>query len=241
MFKLDTDEIKQLESDLKHFASRSLPFATKHTLNTFAWGSRKRALVQMPHQFTLRNKWTERSIMVHPTRSLRISQQESAVGSTQEYMAEQEFGSTEVAKGKHGVPIPTSYAAGQGHSKHRTRVVRAASRLARIQFRKTRGKNKKQRMVLAVRNAVATGRRHVFIDFGRRKGILKVIGGSKRVKRGWPGNARLEMVHDLTHKSVTTPASPWMEHATTLPPEFIHRTYKEALEFQINRMKSARR
>lgn len=242
MIEVKTEELKQLESDLRHIAEKSFPFATRHTLNEMAFGARKRALRKLPSQFTLKNKFTERSILVEKVRAIRISQQESAVGSTEDYMISQEFGKVEVAKGRHGVPIPTSFSAGQGRSKWRTKVTRRPNRLGNIKFNRVRGsRGRKQRIVVAMQQAVQSGRRFVFLDLGKRQGIFRVSGGSKRVRRGWPGKAKINMVHDMTHKSVRIPKKPWLFSATDLPVDFVRTTYEKALKFQLLRVKSMRK
>ena len=132
--KLDIDD---LEKDLKTFKRSALPFATRETLNQTAYHGRLIGRRVVQEKFTERNKWTRNSIRFKKTTgTLDIDQQESEVGSTEAYMRTQEEGGAERKKHKHGVAIPTSYAAGQGRSKGRTRLPRGKHKLKNIKFQR---------------------------------------------------------------------------------------------------------
>jgi hypothetical protein len=236
----DFKDVKDLVDDLDRIAHRSIPFATKQALNDTAWKARFFAQRTIRTKMVERNKWTAGSIRVDPARTLRISQQESAVGSTEVYMETQEFGDTEHAKRKHGVAIPTGYSAGQMGQRPRTRVPRRANRLANIRLSKVRkgGMSRKARIVATIRQAVRTGERYVFLDLGDsgRKGIFKVVGGRKK-SRG-RSTAKLRMVQDLSQRSVRIPKTPWLNPSVLLASLQMDDFYRRALLFQLRRLKT---
>lgn len=237
MFKIDNKSIKRLEAELKTFAHKALPFATKSTLNMAAFDAQKEARSIISDKMVERNKFTRQSIRVDQAKTLNMRRQESIVGSITDYMADQEFGGTKASRGKRGVAIPTSYSAGQKGQRPRTRLPRKPNKLANIRLKKGKRtpKNRKQRMVFAVQDAVTTGNRTIFLDLGRRQGIFRVVGGRKKFKRGWPKGARLEMLHDLTSKTVRIPRNPWLAPATKRTEKKIPGFYREAITFQLKR------
>jgi hypothetical protein len=237
----DFREVKDLADDLRKLNERGLAFASRETLNQTAWKARQQAQAIIERKMTQRNRWTKGSVRVEKARSLNIRAQEAAVGSTESYMETQEFGGVDRARGKHGVPIPTSYSAGQMGAKPRTRLPRRANRLPNIKLKrsKTRRMSRKQRLAATVRQAVAGGQKYVFLDFGKHKGIVKVLGGGRRLKSG-RSSAKLRMVQDLTERSVRIPATPWLRPAVNLASLRVDDFYRKALLFQLRRLKTAR-
>lgn len=239
LMNIDDRQIDQLERDLKRFAKTAYPFATLETLNEAVKHARIEIRANLRNKMTLRNKWTAGSIQIRKARGLKVESQAAEVGSMQDYMREQEEGFTRTAKGKHGVPVPMPYAAGQGNARQRTKTVRAAHRLARIQFGTHRalGVNRKQRNVRSVQEAVKTGKRYVFMQFKQKKGIYKVIGGTKKVKRGWPKGARLRLVWSLTNRTYNVKAHVWMKSEVDRTREIVPELYRKALTNQLKRLK----
>lgn len=230
MFEIKDEAVKQLESDLKTFASRSLPFATKATLNKTAFEARKEWQSEIRNRMVNRNKFTQQSIRVEQARSLNIRSQESIVGSIAEYMDTQEFGGTSKG-GSTSKPIATSYSAGQGQGvRPRTRAPRKANTMSRIRLRKTRGvSSRKARNVAAVKVAAETGNRYAYLDLGRRKGIFKVLGSKRKL--------RVKMVWDLTRRTVRVPRTPTLGPAVRNVAPRVPEFYQEAMEFQARRHK----
>jgi len=238
MFNFDDKDIRRLERDLDVFASRALPFATRETLNTTAFTTQDFARSVVKIQMTLRNKFTLQSIRVEKARGLRISTQESRAGSTADYMADQEFGATKVKESAEGLPIATSFAAGESeNAQPRTKLPKPRNTLHNISLQKGRrkGKNRKQRNLIAVIDAVNSGKRFAFLRFNRTKGIFRVVGGRKNPKKGGPKGAKLKMVHDLTEQSVTIPPNPWLQPAVDKVIPLVPEIYKNKLEFQLKR------
>jgi len=240
MFSIKMDDIRKLESELVIFNARALPFATKATLNNAAFGAQKTARSELHGRFILRNRYTERSIQVDQARTLNIDRQKAVIGSTASYMEDQEFGGTKSAKGKQGVPIPTTFSAGENEgSRKRTRLPQAHNMLKAIQLA-SRGvgstKNKRQRLLRKVQIAVQSGSRVIYANLsgGRKRGIYRIVGGVYS-GRGWPKGARIKLLYDLSKRSVSIPKSPWLSPAFKKEILNIPAYYKKNLEFQIKR------
>ena len=176
-----------------------------------------------------RNRFTKQSIQVEQARTLNVARQSSAVGSTQSYMADQEFGATKSKKGKRGVAITTGYAAGQEGQEPRTKLARKPNKMANIRLRRKRkkGKNRLQQNIIAIHEAAASGQKYVFLDLGRREGIFKVIGGKRRPK--------IKMVQDLSNESVDVPRNPWLKPVVDTTRSVMPTFYRDALVFQLRR------
>jgi hypothetical protein len=231
MINVDTADVKELEHALKKMRMRAFPFATKATVNGMAFKTRELAQENIRKNMITRNKWTERSVMVEQARTLRISRQAASTGSTMDYMEVQEFGGTERKKGAYGVVIPTSTASGEGDSaRPRTRLVRRANQMSRIQLRNSRSKstNRAQRNLVAVKQAAASGRKFVFLDTQKHPGIYKIIGGKRK--------PRVKLIQDMSKTSVKIPANPWLKPAVDDVSKQANGIYERALIFQLKRL-----
>lgn len=240
MFSIDDKELKRYEQDLKTFAKRAFPFATKNTLNKTAFTAQKAIKADLKRVLTLRNAFTVKSIQVEQTRTLDVSRQAAIVGSTADYMEKQEFGGIKTKKGKDGVPIATAYAAGQGeNTQPRTRFPRKANTLQAIRIRKGRrsATSSNQSLLFKVQDAVTSGRRYFFHEFAstKKRGVFKVVGGSKKFKRGWPKGAKIKMIWDLTRQSVTTPPKPWLQPVIREVTQLMPLIHRDSLIFQLKK------
>lgn len=230
MFTMNDEDIKQLESDLKTFAIRAYPFATKNTVNRAAFTTRERIQAGMRKKMTLRNKFTERSIQVDQAKTLRVSQQEATTGSIASYMPDQEFGGTKTKRGSEGVPIATTSSSGEGRGvQPRRKLSKRSNKLSRIKLSKNRVKraSKKQEAFLRVKQAAASGRKFIFLDLQKHPGIYRVKGGKRKPK--------IDLVHDMSRKSVRIPRTQTFLPATRATQKLIPRFYKESLIFQLKR------
>lgn len=229
MFSINTRDIKEMEGDLKAFAHKAFPFATRNTINSAAFNAQREARSGVSDSLTLRNRFTVQSIQVEQSRTLQVSRQSATVGSIADYMEDQEFGGTKTKKGKRGVAITTGYAAGQEGKQPRSRLARRPNAIANIMLQKKRrkGKTRKQRNLIAVKAAAESSQKYVYMDLGRRQGIFKVIGGKRR--------PRVKMVHDLSRQSVRIPAKPWLNPAVISTEKIIPELYRKSLEFQVRR------
>ena len=235
MFKINAKDIDEYEDHLKAFGHRAFPFATKATLNTAAFTAQKLARKDINVKMITRNQFTERSILVDQARTLTVSRQSATVGSTADYMETQEFGGTKHKTGKEGVAIATGYSAGQDGQQPRTKLPRKPNRLANIRLRKRsrKGKNKKQDNGFKIWDSITNGKRFVFLDTGRRKGIYRIVGGSRHNVHG----ARLRMVADMTKQSVNIPRNPWLKPAVDRTQILMPDMYTDALRFQLKRLR----
>ena len=239
MLKIDDRDIKEFEADLKTFARRAYPFATKGTINGAAFGTQKQAKADVRNRMTLRNRFTEQSIRVEQSRTLRVSRQSATVGSIVDYMADQEFGGLKHAGGKYGTVVPTSYAAGQGMNKRpRTRLPTRVNKLANIRLgKKIKRGNVSRRQEAFLRGLIAAnqGDKFVFIPGGggASTGIYRVWGRQK--KRGRYTRIRLKMVYSMKRPSTVIPRSPWLGPAVAKIESVIPRIYLREMKRQAKR------
>ena len=239
MLTLQDDKIKQFESDLKTFAARAYPFATKNTLNGAAFDARKRAVDNIRGQMITRNKFTEKSVRVEQTRTLNVSRQFAIVGSTADYMDEQEFGGTKQAKGKKGVPLATTVASGEGEgAQPRRRLPTMPNRLARIRFSKAgkkKFKSRRQEIFVKTLQAVQSGKRYLYLDTNNKQAIYRIKGRGRVNKRGRITGIQMRMVYDLSHKTVRIPRNAWLGPAVKETERIMPTLYEQSLIFQLKR------
>ena len=234
--KMDQRPIEQLVNDLDRFGKQAVPYAVRDSLNTAAYKTSAEAKENIGDFFIERNTWTRRSVRYQKTFSRDINHMESSVGSTEEYMAEQETGFTQTKSGKHGVAIPTAAAAGQGEARTRTRRLQRRNWLSQVKPPRARVRGKGQ-TVLAVRAAVQSGKRVVFVDqqndpWNRPTGFYRVIGGRK-TRSGWPTGAKLRMIYGADKPTVRTPPHSWLEPATERVTKQFDEIYRDAIIRQI--------
>ena len=231
MFKIEDTGIRKLEQELRKFKKNALPYATRNTLNRAAFAAQREARDLVQERFILRNRFTVQSIRVNKTNSLDVSRQQATVGSIADYMEEQEFGGGRRKRGQHGVPIPTSYAAGQAEgSRPRLRLPRKSHKLTQLRLSKNRrlaNLGRGRRNAAIVRHAVQEGEKFVFLDLGRRKGIFKIVGSKRKPK--------IKMLYDLSRPNIVIPPRPWLQPSVKKVEPMIPDIYRKSLEFQIKR------
>jgi len=237
-FDVQDEQILKLEQKLKWLAKDAVPFATLKTLNQAVAVVQGRVKATLPKKFTLRNQWTAGSIQIRKARGLDIDRQAAQVGSTALYMAEQEEGFTRRGRGKHGYPVPTAYAGGEGAAKKRTRPIRKAFRMSSIRLARVPrgGLSREQRNVIAVKEAIATRKRFAYLDNGRDKGIYKITGGRSTKKSGWPKGATPHLVWSLSRKVIMTKPHRWFGYHLDRVNEFVPTLYRRALANQLKRL-----
>ena len=225
-FFVKTADVKRFERHLKFFAAKAVPHANRDAINGMAFGARKVWIKEVQQAFTLRNTWTTRQIRVVRATGIDMARMQSVVGSLAPYMDEREFGETKHKKGKHGIAIPTSAAAGQT-GRRRTKVIQRRNALKAIRLHQAVRGGQKQRNAAAIRIAIKSGRRVVYLEKGNRRGLVRITGGKRRPK--------LRTLYDLSKATVKVKAEPTlgrtMEQATQTAPLF----YKAALIAQLKR------
>ena len=225
MFTIDSPDIKRLEADLKAFAHKAFPFATRNTVNRAAFQARREWQHQIDEKLVQRNKFTRNSIQVDLSRTLNVRQQAATVGSIAPYMENSEFGGI-----KTDPAIQTGYSAGQQGQQPRTRLPRRKNALKNIQLSKRkRGRKltRVQRNIVKVKTAAATGAKFVHLKYTGGEGMFKVLGSKRR--------PRIRMVADLSRKSVVIPATPTLGPAVVATRKAIPLLYKAALTEQLRR------
>lgn len=233
MITFDDKQIRKFEKKLSKISKRAIPFAVKNSLNDVAFKTRTVAQGEIGRKFIERNKWSRRSVQVETARGLSKRSLVSRVGSLEQYMADQEFGARKRSKGRHGVPIATNYSSGEGvGSGPRKRLPRKPNKIRNIKLsgRNKKGMSRKQRNLIAIRQAAGSNKKIVFLDLKRRKGLFKVIGGKRRPK--------LKMLHDMTRKSVRIPKRPWLLPSAIKTQKRFHAGfYRKRLRQQLARIK----
>lgn len=226
MFEFEMTDVEKFEKKLKKISKTAIPFASKNMLNAVAFATRAESAKNLEQKMVLRNAFSKKSLRVEKTNTLKISQQESITGSIAPYLEKQEFGYTETKKGSHGVPIATTYASGEGEkARIRRRLPRKPNKMANISIRR---KAQKVSNVDAIQHAAASGRKYVFLELKRSKGIFRIVGGKRK--------PRLKMVWDLSRPSVVAPANPWLGPATITASKQMGAIYEKSLMFQMNRL-----
>lgn len=232
MIRIDNKALKAFSAKLEIINHKAIPFAVRNTLNVAAFETQKEARAGIGKKMILRNKFTTRSILVNKVKGLRAGAMQSSVGSTQSYMVDQEFGGTRRKNGKRGVPLATGYASGEGDiSSPRKRLPRLANTLRRIRLtrRSNKGKTRRQRNLITVRQAAKSSNRFIFLNTGRSKGIYRVLGGKRK--------PRIKMVFNLSHESVRIPRNPWLAPAVAKVTKKIANIHFRSLRFQLNRLR----
>lgn len=200
---VNLSQIGKLAQRFEQLGERAIPFAMRNTLNAVAFDARGEWVKRIKRTMTLRNRYTERSIRVQKVTRQVVDEMQSSVGSLLDYMEKQEQGGQESAKGKHGVPIPTSSAAGQAKkTRPRTKLVRPRNYLKAIQLVRGLRGSRKQRNAIAIRLARKNAGGVVFLNLGKRRGLFSVPSGPR---------AKPRMLYDLSHKVVRVRAHPTLE------------------------------
>lgn len=229
MFSVDTKDLRRLERDLEAMKERAVPFAIRESINRSAFEGRKTWQAEIEGEFVLRNRFTKNSIRVDTARGLNVRTMEATLGSVAPYMDTQEFGGRRAGGGRHGAPIPTSVAAGQGMgTQPRTKLVRAPNKLGAIRLT-TKGRNRghrRQRNAAAIAQAIKSGSKYVFLELEEAKGIFQISGGRRK--------PRIRMIWDISKSSLVIPPSPTLQPALrTLEgkmPEIHYNAFLEQLK-----------
>jgi hypothetical protein len=204
VIEIEIRNAQRLERDLEKFAARAVPHAVRTALNKSAFEGRTIWQGELDQKMVLRNNWTKRSIQVDKATGVNLPTMQATLGSRADYMAFQEEGDTRAKKGKHGVPIPTGVASGEGRgAQPRRRVVSRANRLSSIHLGTRVGASRRQRNAITIRQAIASGRKHVFLELDRHVGLFRISGGKRKPK--------VDMIFDLSRNSVNIPKNPTLE------------------------------
>ncbi len=227
----DDRELVRFTRDLKRFAAQAVPFANRNTLNDAAFMAREVAKKELGKRLTLRNKWTtsNKQLLVEKATQKRIRDQRAVFGARDEYLERTEFGGTVRSKSRHGVPIPTRSASGEGRGgAPRARAVRPKQTRRAIRLRvPAAGMSRKQRNLVTVKQAIKSGRRFVFMRIRQGKGIFKIMGSRSK--------PRVEMMWDLSRKAVRVGPTPWLAPTIAIVRKRMPGIYRKNLKKQLLR------
>lgn len=235
-----TKRLQELEKDLRVFSKKSIPYATRHTINRTAFKARESMQGEIRNKMISRNTFTERAVRVEQTRSLIIDQQEATTGSVAPYMDKQEFGGVSRKPGKYGTVIPTSWAAGQEGANPRTKLPRGQKNIRNIQITKRKAakfRGKKQKARALAFQAANKGDKYVFLDganYGQSGPAIFRIWGRSRV-RGRFQNFKLRMAYSFDRNPTPISKLATLDPAVTEAEKHMPEFYREALQEQIRR------
>lgn len=202
--------LDEMQAELERIAKRSVPFAMRETVNSLAFEGRKIWQEEMRSALTLRNKFTERRVLVAPARTLNPSKMEAVLGHTEPYVAQLESGGTRKAS-KSFRAIPTEIAAGQSKGSlmgGRKKAVRPSAIITRLGSLATKGaksRSRKSNNARAIRGAIRSGRRLALLDMGKGKIIVRVKGSKRK--------PTIEKLYDLTRRTTPIPRIPTLARA----------------------------
>jgi len=202
-YDIDTTDLKKLQKDLRFFAADIYPLITRDTLNHGAFETMFIARRLVSRRFTLRNKWTQRSILVEKATGTNVNKMQSKTGSTMDYMRDQELSGEKRTKGSGAVAIPQKdVRTGKSHARTiPKRNYIKSLRLVKGPF-KRRFSSKKARVVA------------MMIVAKQKKLAMKMNDNIYTVDRistgGGKASGVLRRVYHVGKDSVRIPAMPWL-------------------------------
>lgn len=224
--------LDKLTKDLNTAQKTAVPYAIRSYLTTAAFEARKVWQGETRKSFTLRNQYTERSIIAVKPMG-KGDAMHSKVGSFASYMGTAEEDSHRSATGRWG--IPGAAAAGQAPGTKRTRVVRRAAALGvlHVAHPNVRG-SKARRNAAAIRLAIQSGKGVALLERpGGGKGLFRVMGGRQRWgRKGFSQRAlKLRLLWDVSRRSVAVPGSHTLANTLkALDPKLPHMAQVALLE-----------
>ncbi len=224
--RVNLRDYKRLTRDLEAVSTRAFPHASRNALNAMAFEGRKLWQAEMGSKFVLRNSWTVRRILVDKARGVDMASMRAVLFSPDEYLIKQEQG------GESDHSVPTGIATGEGRGANpRRKLVRKPNQVSAIALgqRYHRG-NRRQRNAVAIHAAAAEGRKFVFLDLEKRKGLFKLTGGRR--------SPRVDMVWDTTKKSHHIHPTPTLGPALQRLEVVAPRLMEGALIEQLKRAKA---
>jgi hypothetical protein len=237
MLTVEWKGLDKMISDLRTARTKAVPYAVKSALNTAAFEGRKIWQQVQREEFTIRSAYVQRMTLVDQAKGTDPDKLKAVLGSATPFMGDQESGALVAGKsGQKGIPAPT--AAGLPSGSHRTRLVRAGNRLARLNAFHPRAASVHQRNAIAIAMAIRhrTGLALLENKQGGKK-LFRVSGGQRR----WDGkkfrirSLKVRQLWDFTKRAVRVPGSHTLEKTLKrLEPKLPHM-YQAALLEQLRR------
>lgn len=244
---MDNKGLKRFEADLRKLGGTAYPIAVMNTLNTAGFEARTEGQKNIRKKMVLRNTWTVGSVQVERTKTKRIRQMGTVVGSRMPGMEDQEFGGVQRKKGKAGKPIPTPFASNEpAGTRPRRRLVAYSGtkhlRKIKLHKRKVRGNmSPRQKNLVKIRQASEAGAKNIYLKSAKNEGIYRITGHARRLKSGKRSTSlKLKMVHSLKQDSVRIPPRPWLIPAMREVQTRIPAIHRKALRRQLLQLKSFR-
>jgi hypothetical protein len=199
VIRVDLSDFKRLTRDLEAVSKGAFPHASRNALNAIAFEGRRIWQSELGRAFVLRNDWTTRRLLVTKAKGARMQGMRSTLESPDVFLLKQEAGGIENRS------VPTGIATTEGRGANpRRRLVSKPNKVSSISLAPRLAKgNRKQRNAIAIRQAQAAGKRFVYLDTARHKGLFRLTGG-KRLKS-------VDMVWDTTSKSHVVHRTPTLQ------------------------------
>ena len=187
--------------------------AAINTVNIQAAMTRKNAIKNIHEDLTIRNTFTERSIVFTqcPKNTKDYNKIQSQVGALEraDYMERQEEGGKRKPKKGTHLAIPTNTARGGS----RSNLIRPEFSVKKMKKVKKDKKNKTFRSKLVAKAYIAWKQNKV-LNYNNNTFIVKNF-----MKTDGTVSFDLDKIYDSLHTETTTPATPWLEPATLYPAE----------------------
>ncbi|HKY40648.1 MAG TPA: hypothetical protein VJN18_32155 [Polyangiaceae bacterium] len=212
--------------DLEKVAKRAIPHALRNFLNHAAFEGRKLWQQEAREKLTLRNEFTTRRMFVDKAKGIEPRRMQARIIDGAGYLHLVEYGGTE-----HRAAVPTPPAAGLGRGAKRTKVVRRGFKVGAIALAdRFNAGSRQQRNAAAIRMAIAKGKRFVYLETAKRKGLFLLKGGKRK--------PRVEMLHDTTTGSHRIPRTPTLGPAISKLKTVAPKLMKAAVVDQLRRAKA---
>lgn len=184
-----TGELQALQKALKHLGhGKGAGYVAKNALNHGVFTARTKWHGEMQDRLILRNEFTKKAVSVVRATGTDITRLRAVIGSRAPFMDDVEDGQSESKKGKHGVPVPTGYAAGQEGANPTTKLVRARFRIgatntAKLQNTVARFRTSRQRNAVTIAIARRKDIQFGVLETKHGHGLFKINKGRAAKKR----------------------------------------------------------
>jgi hypothetical protein len=233
--KMNEKPIKELEKKVEKIGKKAMPIAISTTLNNTAWETRKDVNEGLSDDFIVRNKYTERGNLVEKNKTLNIDQMRASVGSTRDYMEKQHDGFVEKEP---FIPMDSARTSNNREKRISKRNYTSLISIANKTLDPGNIHNERQKRVRLVQHSINTGVRTFYASINGKKGIYKVVGGRKGVRRGWPKGAKIKLLYYDHDPAIHVDEQPWlMPRAINVVKNKQPKLYRDALIYQLNRIK----
>lgn len=229
---VDTKDFKRLHESLERFASKAYPHAMRNALNGCAFELRKGWQSEIRQTFTLRNRFTERSIRVEKASGIDVRGMKAVTGSVAPFMGDQEVGASVRGRSRHKA-IPSPIAGGGSGAGKRPRLVAGRYKLSAVMVASQPMAKYGRRRQNAVSLAIAIRKGERFALLNRTKGKGRGIFEVKGLKR----KAKTRLIWNVSKGSVKVKPEPTMRRAVARSKHAFERVLYDSLLFQLKRNK----